>query len=303
MKFWLSLVSVMEIDQLVPIAKYAEEIGFGGITCADHLVMPTKIESKYPYTPDGEVFWPETTPWPDPWVTLATMGAVTSKISLMTNIYLAALRDPFTAAKAVSTAAVFNEGRVACGVAAGWIKEEYALAGVDFHTRGKRLDELLVAIRGLWTGEKVSHRGEFFNFDALMCPAPKQPVPIWCGGDSKGAVRRAAMNDGWLPLPMTLAAMTDAAAHIRGMRISAGLPTENFTICFAPGEPLTETVLQGATAIDIEDIIVIGPWIPSPWDVVQWTDPGDDFSKLEIKKKAMKRYAETVIAKYPQTLR
>ena len=57
MKFWLSLVSVMEVDQLVEIAKYAEEVGFGGITCADHLVMPTRIDSKYPYTPDGEVFW------------------------------------------------------------------------------------------------------------------------------------------------------------------------------------------------------------------------------------------------------
>ena len=65
-------------------------------------------------------------------------------------------------------------------------------------------------------------------------------------------------------------------------------------------EPVTDRVMDGAKAIDIEDIIVIGPWIPSPWDVVQWTDPGDDFSRLEIKKKAMKRYAETVIVKYPQ---
>jgi probable F420-dependent oxidoreductase len=299
MRFWLSLVSVMEVDQLVPIAKYAEELGFGGITCADHLVMPTRIDSKYPYTADGEVFWPEKTPWPDPWVTLATMGAVTSEIRLMTNIYLAALRDPFTAAKSVATTAVFNEGRVACGVASGWIKEEYELAGVDFHTRGKRLDELLAAMRELWTGEKVSHRGEFFNFDALMCPAPRKKVPIWCGGGSKGAIRRAALNDGWLPLPMTLAGMTEAAAHIRGLRTHAGLTLDDYTICFPVAEPLTRDVMQGAQAIGIDDIIVIGPWIPSPWDIQQWTDPGDDFGSLEVKKKAMKRYAETVIAKAP----
>jgi len=299
MRYWLSLVSVGETEQMVEIAKYAEELGFGGITAADHLVMPTKIASKYPYTPDGEVFWPEKTPWPDPWVTLATMGAVTSKLKLMTNIYLAALRDPFTAAKAVSTAAVFNEGRIACGVAAGWIREEYELAGVDFDSRGKRLDELLDAMRKLWTGEKVSHRGEFFNFDALMCPAPRKKVPIWCGGGTKPAIRRAAMNDGWLPLPMTLAQMNDAAAHIRGLRTAAGLPLEDFTICFAPAEPFTKQVADGAKAIGIEDVIVIGPWIPSPWDIEQWTEPGDDFSKIEIKKKAMRRYAETVIAKCP----
>jgi probable F420-dependent oxidoreductase len=298
MKFWLSLVSVMEVDQLIPIAKYAEELGFGGITCADHLVMPTKIDSKYPYTPDGEVFWPETTPWPDPWVTLATMGAHTSKIQMMTNIFLAALRDPFTAAKSVATAAVFNEGRIACGVASGWIKEEYEIAGIDFRTRGARLDELLAVMRKLWTGERVSHRGEFFNFDARMLPAPERPVPIWCGGGSKPAIRRAAMNDGWLPLPMTLAQMTEAAEHIRTMRRDAGLTLKGFTICYPPAEPLTDSFIDGVKAIDIDDLIVIGPWIPSPWESTQMTDPGDDFSQLEVKKKAMKRYAETYIAKY-----
>ena len=298
MKFWLSLVSVMEVDQLIPIAKYAEELGFGGITCADHLVMPTTIKSKYPYTTDGEVFWPETTPWPDPWVTLATMGANTSRIQMMTNIFLAALRDPFTAAKSVATAAVFNEGRIACGVASGWIKEEYEIAGIDFRTRGARLDELLAVMRKLWTGEKVSHRGEFFHFDARMLPAPQRPVPIWCGGGSKPAIRRAAMNDGWLPLPMTLDQMTEAADHIRTMRREAGLTLKGFTICCPPAEPLTDTFIAGVKKIDIDDLIVIGPWIPSPWESTQMTDPGDDFSQLEVKKKAMKRYAETYIAKY-----
>jgi len=298
MRFWLSLVSVMEVDQMVDIARFAEEVGFGGITAADHLVMPTKITSKYPYTPDGEVFWPETTPWPDPWITLATMGAVTKKLKMMTNIYLAALRDPFTAAKAIATTAVFNEGRIACGLASGWIREEYELLGVDFDTRGPRLDELILAMRELWTGKKVSHRGAFFNFDALMCPAPRIPVPIWCGGGSKPAIRRAAMNDGWLPLPMTLAQMTDAAGNIRGLRAKAGLPMDNYTICFAPNEFMTRQVMDGARALGIEDIIVIGPWIPSPWDVAQWTDPGDNFGELAVKKKAMARFAETVIAKF-----
>jgi probable F420-dependent oxidoreductase len=298
MKFWLSLVSVMEVDQLVEIARFAEAIGFHGVTVADHLAMPGKIDSKYPYTADGAVFWPENTPWPDPWITLSTMGAVTSTLRLMTNIYLAALRDPFTAAKSVATAAALNEGRIACGVSAGWIKEEYDLLGIDFASRGKRLDELIQAMRTLWRGERVSHHGAFFDFDAIMCPAPKQPVPIWCGGDSAPALRRAALNDGWLPLPMTVAAMEAASAKLYAIRDAAGLSRDGFTICFAPAEPYSPAMADGLRAIGISDIIAIAPWFPSPWEVTQWTDPGDDFSALEVKKKAMRRFAETVIGRY-----
>ena len=103
MKHWISLVNVPEVDQYIELARFAEELGFYGISVADHLVMPTKItESKYPYTPDGNMWWPEDTPWPDPFVTLTALGVATTKLRLATNIYLAALRDPFTAARAVS---------------------------------------------------------------------------------------------------------------------------------------------------------------------------------------------------------
>jgi hypothetical protein len=83
------------------------------------------------------------------------------------------------------------------------------------------------------------------------------------------------------------------------LRTTAGLPLEGFTICYPPAEHFTDKVVDWLKKVGIDDIVVIGPWIPSPWDIAQWTDPGDDFSKLEVKKKAMKRYAETVIAKYP----
>ncbi|MBW2713940.1 MAG: LLM class flavin-dependent oxidoreductase, partial [Deltaproteobacteria bacterium] len=138
MKHWISLVNVPEVEQYVEIARFAEEVGFYGITIADHLVMPTNItESKYPYTPDGKMWWPEETPWPDPWITLTAMGVATKNLRLATNIYLAAMRDPFTSASAISTASVFTGGRVVCGVSSGWIKEEYEMLGVDFHTRGR----------------------------------------------------------------------------------------------------------------------------------------------------------------------
>ena len=76
-----------------------------------------------------------TNPWPDPWVTLTAMGCATTTLRMGTNIYLAALRDPFTVSRATSAAAIFTNNRVVMGVSAGWLKEEFALAGVDFHTR------------------------------------------------------------------------------------------------------------------------------------------------------------------------
>jgi len=95
MKFWLSLVTVREIEQLPTLAKLAEQLGFHGLMIGDHLAMPAKIESRYPYSPDGKLFVPLDTPWPDPWITFAHLAAHTQKLEFASNIYLAALRDPF----------------------------------------------------------------------------------------------------------------------------------------------------------------------------------------------------------------
>src|SRR5690606_14236627 len=138
----------------------------------------------------------------------------TKTLRLTTNIYLAALRDPFTVAKAVSTAAVLSHNRIACGVSAGWLKEEFDLLGVNFESRGKRLDEMLKALRLLWTGKETSFDGQFFHFEhAIMSPAPSRPIPIWSGGGSGAALRRAAENDGWLGLPMPTQKLIETVKH------------------------------------------------------------------------------------------
>jgi probable F420-dependent oxidoreductase len=299
MKFWLSLVSTLELDQLLEIARFAEEVGFHGITVADHLVMSTRIESKYPYTEDGAIWWPDDTPWLDPWVTLGAMGAVTKNIRLASNIYLAALRDPFTAAKAVSTAAVLSDNRVVCGVSVGWIKEEYDLMNVEFASRGKRMDELIAVMRKLWTGEEVNHRGDFFEFErAIMCPAPRRGIPVWSGGGSKPALRRAALNDGWLGLPMTLTQLKPVVATLQGIRREAELPLDDFDICFALAEPMTPAIADELRGLGAHNMLAIAPWMPSPWDVVRCVDEGDDIRKLDVKKKALERFANTLLKQY-----
>ncbi|MCH2170396.1 TIGR03619 family F420-dependent LLM class oxidoreductase [Myxococcota bacterium] len=299
MKYWLTLVQVPESEQLIDIARFAEDVGFHGISVADHLVMPTKIASRYPYTEDGEIFWPLDAPWPDPWVTLGAMAAATQELQLASNIYLAGLRDPFTAAKAAGTAAVLSRNRIVCGVAAGWIAEEYALVGIDFPSRGRRLDEQLDLMRKLWTGREVQHHGEFFDVEnALLCPAPSQPIPIWVGGASPPALRRAARNDGWFGVPMLAGQLVPYIQTLQREREAAGLPWEGFEISFSLAESQTRDNTAELEDLGVGSLCVIAPWIPSPWGPDDWYDEKADPGELTSKQAAMERFAEAVIHKF-----
>lgn len=296
MKHWISLVNVPEIDQYVDLARHAEELGYYGITIADHLVMPTgELESRYPYTPDGRMWWPEDTPWPDPWVTLTALGVATKELRLATNIYLAALRDPFTAARAVAAASVFTGGRIRCGVSVGWIKEEYDLLGVDFRTRGRRLDETIEVMRKLWTGKSVDHKGEFFEFqNALMSPAPAEPIPIWSGGASKAALRRAAANDGWLGVPMMADALIATIEGFREQREALGKADDPFDVCCSLIQPLTPELEGQLEALGADNNMVL-PWVVTPWGRAPWLKDDEDPAELDTKKRAMERFAKKVV--------
>ena len=296
MKHWISLVNVPELEQYSAIASFAEEVGFHGITIADHLVMPTVIDSRYPYTPDGKLWWPEDTPWPDPWVALTAMGAATKTLKLASNIYLAGLRDVFTAAKMVASAAAFTAPeRIICGVSVGWIREEYELLGIDFHSRGKRLDEMIEVMQALWSGQKIDHSGRFFDFkNAIMHPAPGR-LPIWCGGNAPAALHRAAANDGWLGLPLTLEQILQVSAQLMAMRRELGLADRPFDICYSLLSELDEDARQRLTEAGALNHMGV-PWLPSPWGAPSWADPEDDPANLDCKKKAMERYARKMIA-------
>ncbi|MBS0581132.1 MAG: TIGR03619 family F420-dependent LLM class oxidoreductase [Proteobacteria bacterium] len=297
MKFWLSLVSVRETEQLPELARFAEQIGFHGLMVGDHLLWPAEIQTPYPYSPDGKIFVPADTPWPDPWVLFAHLGALTRTLHFASNIYLAALRDPFTVAKSVSTAAALTQNRIVLGVSAGWLKEEYEEVGINFETRGYRLDETLAVVRKLLTGQMVRHQGPLFRFDGIMCPAPGAPVPIWCGGAAAPAMRRAAQNDGWLPLPMTLAQTRTALGAIHLMRRDAGKQQGGFSVGLPLAEPVTQAAVDELRELGVQDLVVIAPWLPSPWDVQAWLGPGEDMARLDIKKKALERYAAAVLSK------
>lgn len=292
MKYWVSLVNTVEVDQFVEISRQAEKLGYEGITVPDHLVYPAQIDTPYPYTPDGKVWWPKTNPWPDPWVTLTAMGTATTKLRLATNIYLAALRDPFTVSRAISAAAIFTGNRVACGVSAGWVKEEFDLLGLDFKSRGRRLDEVIQCVRSLNSGEVVSHKGEFFDYDeVIMSPVPDSSVPFWVGGKSKGALRRAAANDGWLGVPLHNEEMKQVVDSIFDLRRENGKYEEPFDVVLSAMEAYTPEFVASLDSAGTYHASVL-PWTPSPWGRAFWVQEDEDHADIDVKIRSMQRFKD-----------
>jgi len=186
-------------DQLVPIAKAADELGYDSVAMADHVVDLEELRTPYPYTPDGARRWDFNAQWPDPWVMAGALATVTTRLRFFTSVYVPALRNPFQVAKSVGTAAVISGNRVALGVGIGWCEEEFELLEQQFRTRGKRTDEGLALLKELWQPGWTEFHGEFYDAPRLvMEPTPTAPVPIYVGGLSEIAFARAARHDGWV---------------------------------------------------------------------------------------------------------
>lgn len=198
MKFWQSLAFV-ELEQMPELAQFCEELGFYGVSYGDHLVTTKEQADEYLYRDSGNVFWNPDTHWPDPWVVTAALAQATTTLKFLSTVYILPLRDPFSAAKALSTAAYLSNERVVLGIGVGWQKAEFEMMGQDFHTRGKRADEQLQILPQLMSGEMCEFHGEFYDFPPLkMSPGTRQPIPVMVGGYAPAAMRRAAHHDGWM---------------------------------------------------------------------------------------------------------
>lgn len=199
MKFWQA-ITWAETDQLIEIARFAEEVGFHGLMSGDHAVYPETIVPDYPYSENG---LPPMTPddeYPDQTAIFAAMAAVTSKLHFTCGVYVLPLRDPHEVARAAATLAVLSNNRFILGIGVGWMKEEFDIYGVDFRKRGKRTDEMIEVMQKLWTGKMVEHHGEHFDFPRVqLSPAPQGNPRIYVGGSSDIALRRTArIGDGYI---------------------------------------------------------------------------------------------------------
>jgi probable F420-dependent oxidoreductase len=187
------------VDHLPRLARAADELGYHSMAVPDHVVDLEELATPYPYTADGARRWDSSADWPDPWVLIGSLAALTTRLRFLTSVYVPALRSPFQVAKSVGTAAVLSGNRVSLGVGIGWCREEFELLGQDFSTRGRRTDEALALMAQLWQPGWTEFEGEFYSAPRLaMEPTPTERVPILVGGLSEVAFRRAARHDGWV---------------------------------------------------------------------------------------------------------
>lgn len=288
MKFACAL-AFNDPTHFLELARTADECGWDWFAVSDHVVYPEKIESAYPYAKDGKPYWSSSTPWPDPWTAIAAMAAVTKRLSFLTNIFILPARNPVLVAKQIGTVAAIAGGRVALGVGTGWMKEEFELLEVDFHTRGRRLNEGIEVLRTLWKGGMVEYHGKHYDFDRLeMSPVPPSPVPILVGGLSEVALKRAArIGDGWIGVQHTTAELRELLAKIQGLRKEYGTDDKPF-----------ENVVASTDSFDVDGYRRLEDLGATTLTTVPWIFYGGDPNSLEEKKDALKRFADDVISKF-----
>ena len=180
--------------------------GYESVWLPEHLVFPT-VMSRSPKPGEDHPPVPPTTPVFDAFAYLAFIAARTTDLRLGTHVYNLGLRHPFVAARGVATLDVVSGGRVEFGIGASWLEQEWDAVGLDFATRGRRVDEAITVCSRLWTEPTIEHHGEFFDFaEVAFEPKPVQQPrpPVLVGGESGAALRRAAtLGDGWIGMGHT----------------------------------------------------------------------------------------------------
>ncbi|MDP6977245.1 MAG: TIGR03619 family F420-dependent LLM class oxidoreductase [Myxococcota bacterium] len=287
MEFYIA-VAYNDPAHLCEIARTAEEAGFGGIVVSDHMIYPGDLKTPYPYTSHGRPRWEHDTPWPEPMVAVGAMSAVTTRLRFLCSIYLLGLRHPVMAAKSVSTAAVMSNNRLTLGVGAGWMREEFDLLGVPFEKRGRRLTECIEVFRKVLAGGVVEHHGEFFDFEPVeMSPVPTQTIPIYGGGTSKPALRRAAaLCDGWASEIQTTEELDRILAELAALRTEAGRAASPFGICAALRDVYDADGYRAMRDRGVSELIT-----------VPWLFYGDGTQSCEQKCDGIRRFADEVVSR------
>ncbi|WP_326722426.1 LLM class F420-dependent oxidoreductase [Streptomyces sp. NBC_00243] len=200
---------------LVEIARAADRSGFAYLASCDHVAIPRRLASAM------------STVWYDPVATLALLAGVTEHVRLLSHVAIVGLRHPLITAKQYATLDHLSGGRLILGVGAGHVQEEFEVLGVDFERRGAVLDESIDALRAaLGPDEFPVHHGKLYDFEGLgQLPRPAQErVPVWVGGSSPAAVRRAAQRgDGWLPQGDPRDRLPEQIDRLKSLRAQAGV--------------------------------------------------------------------------------
>ena len=196
-------------ENIIRIAQRGEEMGFDILSVSDHIVVPKNINSRYPYSETGEYAGAAVGSYLEQLATLSFVAGQTSTLRLLSAVLVLPHRSPVLTAKILATIDVLSKGRLIVGCGVGWMREEFEPIGAPpFDERGAVSDEYIGAFKELWTSDNPTFRGKYCSFsDITFLPKPVQKPhpPIWIGGESPPAMRRAArLGDAWYPYETNL---------------------------------------------------------------------------------------------------
>ena len=197
-----------EPGALTSMAKLGDRLGFFCMVMPDHILQPNRVDSTYPYSLTGDILAAGQSgngEWPEQITTLAYLAGVTERIKLVTSVMIIPYRNPILTAKMLATLDMLSKGRLILGAGVGWMEEEFELLDTPpFAERGAVTDEYLRAFIELWTKDDPTFDGKYVSFSGITFlpkPVQKPYPPIWIGGQSKAAIRRAArIGDAWHPV-------------------------------------------------------------------------------------------------------
>jgi probable F420-dependent oxidoreductase len=242
------------------VTEEADRLGYDSVWLPEHLVFPVQTVGS-PFHGAEHPPVPADVPVFDAFTYLGFLAGRTERIRFATHVYNIGLRHPFVSARAVATLDIVSAGRAEFGIGASWLRAEWDAVGLDFASRGRRVDEAIDVCRRLWTEAVIEHHGEFFDFEPVMFePKPVQQPhpPLIVGGDGRAALRRAAtVGDGWVPMNHTLERIPAQAARLAELRADAGREGEvEITIGGTPAD-VGEVDRYAAAGVGR---VIVRPW-------------------------------------------
>ncbi|HSV39687.1 MAG TPA: TIGR03619 family F420-dependent LLM class oxidoreductase [Nocardioidaceae bacterium] len=274
----------------LPLAQAAEAAGYDSITVADSLIYPHDSDSTYPYTEDGNREFLEGKEFIETMTLCAAMGAVTSTLRFTPFVLKLPIRPPVLVAKQAASIAYLTDNRLGLGVGLSPWKEDYAVMGVPWERRGKRLDECIDIVRGLTNGGEFSFTGEFYDIQPItQTPAPTKPIPILVGGHSEAALRRAAIRgDGWMHGGGPNEDLNDLLLQLDKIREQEGVADKPFEIHVISLDGFSVDGCKRLEDKGVTDVIVGFrlPYIKGP-----------DTEPLDKKIEHLEKFAEKIITK------
>jgi probable F420-dependent oxidoreductase len=225
-------------ESLAGWTELAERLGYHFVMISDHVAMTPDVVARYP------------APYYDPFVTLAWLARATRRVELGTTVVILPYRHPLHTARLTANIDRLSGGRFIFGVGVGWARQEFEVLGVPFERRGAMSNDYLAAIKTAWTSDPASHAGPFVTFrDVRTGPPPVRTPPIWIGGASDAALRRAVrLGDAWHPIRIRLSWLRETGLpRLRQIADTEGRPLP--ALCPRIRLRITDTTLSDEARI------------------------------------------------------